>query len=142
MILDKESQMTMIYSMEPELSPEEFVDVLHRSGLAERRPVDDPVRVERMVKNANLIVTARENGTLIGVARAVTDFSYCCYLSDLAVDRACQRQGIGKELMRRTHEAAGEECTLLLLSAPAAMDYYPHVGFEKVENAFMVRRRK
>jgi len=134
--------MTTMYSVEPELSPEEFVEVLHRSGLAERRPVENPVRVQRMVKNANLIVTARENGKLIGVARSVTDFSYCCYLSDLAVDRGYQRQGIGKELMRRTQEAAGEECMMLLLSAPAAMDYYPHVGFEKVENAFMVRRKR
>jgi predicted N-acetyltransferase YhbS len=134
--------MTITYSVEQGLSPEEFIDVLDRSGLAERRPVEDRERVARMVKNANLIVTARENGTLIGVARSVTDFSYCCYLSDLAVDRAYQRLGIGKELMRRTHEAAGEECALLLLSAPAAMDYYPHVGFEKAENAFIVRREK
>mgnify|MGYP001020681573 CR=1 FL=1 len=101
-------------------------------GLAEMHahvpPVDDPERISLMLKHANLIVTARdESGLLIGVSRALTDFSFCCYLSDLAVDVACQKQGIGKELIRRTHEAA-KPAKLILLAAPAARGYYPHIG--------------
>lgn len=134
--------MGISYQREEDLSVDEFVDVLRRSGLAERRPVDDTIRVEAMLRNASLIITARDGGTLAGVARSVTDFSYCCYLSDLAVDRAYQRQGIGKELMRVTHSEAGEGCMLLLLSAPAAMAYYPRVGFRKVENAFIADRKR
>lgn len=125
------------YSIEPGLAVDEFVAVLHASGLAERRPVANPETIRRMVENANLIVCARDaDGKLVGVARSVTDFAYCCYLSDLAVDRALQRQGIGRELMRRTRVAAGPGSIVLLLSAPAAMAYYPHAGLDPVTNAF------
>ncbi len=135
--------MTVTYAIEDGLRPDEFVDVLERSGLAERRPVDRPDVVKGMVENAALTVTARdETGLLIGVARSVTDFAYCCYLSDLAVDRAYQRHGIGKELIRRTHEAAGgESVQLLLLSAPAGMGYYPRIGMKKLDNCFGIRRK-
>ncbi len=135
--------MTIAYAIEKRLSPEEFVDVLRRSGLAARRPVDKPAVVKGMVENASLTVTARDgNGLLVGVARSVTDFAYCCYLSDLAVDEAFQRRGIGKELIRRTREAAGgEKVALLLLSAPAGMGYYPKIGLDKLDNCFGLRRK-
>jgi GNAT superfamily N-acetyltransferase len=118
----------VIFLQEPNLTASEFTDVLHRSGLAERRPVANPDRIERMLRNADLLITARLRGQLIGVARALTDFSYACYLSDLAVDKAHQRLGIGRELLAHTHTAAGPDTTLILLAAPAAVDYYPHLG--------------
>lgn len=130
------------YRVNTALSVEQFRDVLRRSTLAARRPLDDAARVQRMLNHANLIVTAWDGEALVGVSRALTDFSYCCYLSDLAVDVAYQRAGIGKELIWRTRAAAGPECVLLLLSAPAAMAYYPKVGFEKLENAFAIKREK
>jgi predicted N-acetyltransferase YhbS len=135
--------MTVTYAIERALSPEEFVDVLTRSGLAARRPVGSPDVIKGMVENASLTVTARdEHGLLVGVARSITDFAYCCYLSDLAVDRAYQRRGIGQELMRRTKEAAGGDgVSLLLLSAPDGMSYYPKVGLEKFDNCFGIRRK-
>lgn len=131
------------YGVEDSLSPAEFVDILKRSGLAARRPVDEPERVRAMVENADLTVCARdEQGRLVGVSRAVTDFAFCCYLSDIAVDRALQGRGIGRELIRRTHEAAGgRPVTLLLLSAPAAMAYYPKVGLTKLDNCFGITRK-
>jgi predicted N-acetyltransferase YhbS len=131
------------YGIEENLSPAEFVDILERSGLAARRPVAEPERIRAMVENANLTVCARDDrGFLVGVSRAVTDFAFCCYLSDIAVDRALQGRGIGRELIRQTHEAAGgEPVTLLLLSAPAAMAYYPKVGLTKLENCFGTIRR-
>lgn len=134
--------MTISYAIEDGLAPEEFIDVLKRSGLDQRRPVDKPDVIKGMVENADLTVTARDGeGKLVGVARSVTDFAYCCYLSDLAVDRDCQRQGIGKELMARTKEAAGgEKISLLLLSAPDGMAYYPKAGLDKFDNCFGIRR--
>ena len=131
------------YGAEPDLSVAEFVDVMARSTLAERRPLSDPERVGRMLAHADIILCARNrDGLLVGVSRAIADFSYCCYLSDLAVDVAYQRRGIGRELIRRTHEAAGvEESMLLLLSAPKAMPYYPHIGMEACGTAFIVNRR-
>ena len=101
--------MTIAYAIEDGLEPEEFIDVLKRSSMDARRPVDKPDVIQGMVDNADLTTTARDSdGRLIGVARSVTDFAYCCYLSDLAVDLECQRAGIGKELMARTKEAADE----------------------------------
>ena len=134
--------MTITYAIEDGLEPEEFIDVLKRSGLDARRPVDKPDVIQDMVDNADLTITARDgDGRIVGVARSVTDFAYCCYLSDLAVDRDCQRQGIGKELMRRTREAAGgEKIALHLLSAPDGMEYYPRAGLEKFDNCFGIRR--
>jgi GNAT superfamily N-acetyltransferase len=117
------------YAVEPDLSVDEFIDILRRSTLAERRPVDDTQTIAGMLKHADLIVTARDSRRLlVGVSRAITDFNYCTYLSDLAVDEAFQRKGIGRELIRRTHLAAGLKTNLILLAAPKAETYYPHIG--------------
>ena len=119
------------YGLEPALGADEFVDVLRRSTLAERRPVGNSERIAGMLAHADLIVTARNgSGLLVGVSRAISDFSYCTYLSDLAVDEAFQRRGIGRELIRRTHAAAGLHTTLILLAAPKAETYYPHIGMQ------------
>jgi ribosomal protein S18 acetylase RimI-like enzyme len=112
-----------------------------RSTLAERRPVSEPDTIAGMLANADLIVTARSaDGVLVGVSRAITDFSYCTYLSDLAVDVAFQRLGIGRELVRRTHEAAGTNTSLILLSAPKAQTYYPHIGMRQHNSCWVFDR--
>ena len=130
------------YQVESALSPAEFIDVLTRSTLAERRPVDRLDLIERMLQHANVIVTARDaTGLLVGVSRAITDFGYATYLSDLAVDEAYQRRGIGRELIRRTHEAAGLETALILLAAPKARDYYPHIGMQRHDSCWISPRQ-
>ncbi|MFZ7942953.1 GNAT family N-acetyltransferase [Neobacillus sp. 19] len=128
------------FKMEAAVTAEELSDVFKKSGI--RRPVDDLPRLQRMIEHADLLITAWDEQRLVGVARAVTDFSYCCYLSDLAVNKEYQKQGIGKELIRLVQEQIGDEVVLLLLSAPAAMDYYPRVGFDKVENGYIIPRNK
>jgi predicted N-acetyltransferase YhbS len=103
----------VVYQQEPDLTPEEFIDILMRSTLAQRRPVNEPDTIRAMIQHADLIITARSDGLLVGVSRAITDFAYCTYLSDLAVDEKYQRQGIGRELIRLTHGAAGLHSTLV-----------------------------
>jgi GNAT superfamily N-acetyltransferase len=122
----------------PELGIDEFIGVLERSTLAERRPVDEPERIRGMLENADVIVTARTEGLLIGVSRAITDYSFCTYLSDLAVDQDFQRLGIGKELIRRTHQCAGLQTTLILLAAPRARTYYPKVGMHAHDSCWII----
>ncbi len=95
-----------------------------------------------MYDNSNLVVTAWSDEELVGISRALTDFCYCCYLSDLAVSKSYQMKGIGKKLIELTKEKIGNESTLLLLSAPTAMDYYPKIGLQKVENGFIIKRSK
>lgn len=130
--------LNVTYQQEPDLSAEEFIDVLVRSTLAQRRPVHEAQTIQGMLQNADVILTARLAGRLIGVSRALTDYSFCTYLSDLAVDESYQRQGIGRELIRRTHEAAGRQTVLLLVAAPKAQTYYPHIGLVKHESCWMI----
>ncbi len=120
------------YDIEQNLSVNEFKDILIRSTLGDRRPVDQPERLQKMLDHGNLIVTARDEGKLVGVSRSLTDFLYCTYLSDLAVDVAYQKLGIGKELIRRT-KLETPEAKLILLSAPAAISYYPKIGMTQHE---------
>lgn len=127
------------YQIEADLSAEAFIQVLKASTLAERRPVNEPDRIEIMLRQADLIVTARtDEGELVGVARSVTDFVYCTYLSDLAVSLSHQKQGIGIELIRQTKLAA-PQANLILLSAPAAVNYYPKIGMTHHPHAFWLR---
>jgi predicted N-acetyltransferase YhbS len=92
-----------------------------------------------MLRNANLVVTAWDGELMVGIARSLSDFSYVTYMSDLAVREPYQRQGIGKELIRRTQLAGGSKTTLLLLAAPAAEQYYPRIGFTHHPQAWLLR---
>lgn len=130
------------YTVTRPITPAEFIDLLVRSTLGERRPIDDPDAIAGMVANADITATAWDGDRLVGVARSVTDFTYCCYLSDLAVDVTYQRQGIGVELMARTQAELGPKCTLILLAAPAAADYYGHVGFTHHPRCWVLDRNK
>jgi ribosomal protein S18 acetylase RimI-like enzyme len=128
--------MSIEYKVNAPITADQFVDVLNRSTLGQRRPIEDRACIDGMVKNANLLVTAWDGGKLVGVARSVTDFHYACYLSDLAVDVDYQRRGIGKALIGHTQKALGPRCIITLISAPAAAEYYPKVGFVRNANCW------
>ena len=130
---------TFLLAKEPGLTPLDFIDILRRSTLAERLPVNELATIEGMMTHADIILTARtELGLLVGVSRAITDYYYCTYLSDLAVDHDYRRKGIGRELIRLTHEAAGHKTRLILLSAPAAQSYYPHIGMRRHDSCWTI----
>ena len=137
------SAMTIRYQQET-VSAAEFAEVLRRSGLAARRPADDLPRLQRMLDAADLVVTAREAETdrIVGLARSLTDWSYACYLSDLAVDADFQGRGIGRRLIEFTRELAGEECMCLLVSAPDAVDFYRRIGMPATDRAFLYPRER
>ncbi len=133
------SERGIIYFVNGEVQPEAVAELYRSSGI--RRPYEDLARIEKMLTNANLTITAWDRERLVGIARSVTDFSYCCYLSDLAVDQGYQKRGIGKELIQQVKNQLSDEVALILLSAPGAMSYYPLVGFNKAENAWIVPRK-
>ena len=130
--------MNLTYKVNEPVKVEDVIELFRNSGI--NRPLDQKERIQKMLDQSDIILSAWDHEKIVGIARAITDFSYCCYLSDLAVDKACQRRGIGKELLAKLREMIGDGVTLILLSAPSAMDYYPKVGFEKIENGFMIRR--
>jgi len=123
------------YKKEENISVEEFKEVLINSTLGKRRPIHELERLSKMIEFGNLIITARHNNKLIGVARSLTDFAFCTYLSDIAVDEKYQKKGIGKELIRRTKLEA-PMAKLILLAAPEAIPYYPKIGMQQYEYCY------
>lgn len=134
--------MNITYKVNFPITAAQFIDLLDASALAQRRPTDDMECMEGMVANANLIVTAWDGDTLVGVARSISDFHYACYLSDLAVHQHYQKKGIGKELQRVTQKQLGEKCKLILIAAPAADVYYEHIGYTKNPRCWVLARNE
>ncbi|MGX4584464.1 GNAT family N-acetyltransferase [Paenibacillus chitinolyticus] len=132
--------MNITYRNNRDVKLEDVIRVFRNSGIA--RPTDQPERIQAMISHADILLTAWLGDRMIGIARALTDWSFCCYLSDLAVDKDVQKSGIGRELIARVREEIGEGVALILLAAPSAKAYYPKVGFEKIENGFVIKRKK
>lgn len=130
----------VLYAAEPALDVAEFRRVLVESGLGAIRPVADEARLRAMLAGADLIVTARRGGELLGFARCVTDFSWCCYLSDLAVSPAAQGLGIGRGLLEETRRRLGPNVSLILSSVPEAIGFYERAGMARVPDVFWYRR--
>jgi len=128
------------YQHNQPLDARNIARVFDASGIV--RPTHDLARIARMFDHSNLVISAWADTTLVGVCRALTDHGYSCYLSDLAVDRAYQNQGIGGALLQHVKEAIGDEVSLILLSAPGAMSYYPDKGFSVIENGFLIKRAR
>lgn len=128
------------YRTDRKVGVAEFKDILERSGLAARRPVGDAQRLERMLQAYNLIVTAWDGDLLVGIATCWTDYAHSAYLADLAVTADRQHCGIGRELVYLARTTVGPQVTLILLSAPAAVDYYPKIGMERFTDCFIFRR--
>ena len=132
--------MTISYSFSKQPEIEDVIALYNKAKMP--RPADDIQRMQKMFDNSNLVVTAWNGKKLVGICRCITDWAWCCYLSDLVVDTDFKKSGIGKQLIEQTREKIGNECMLLLLSVPTAMDYYPKVGFQKEDRAFIIARKK
>lgn len=129
------SESRIEYQLNRAITTAQFIELLNCTSLGERRPLHDEERVARMLSNANLLITAWEGESLVGVSRCFSDFAYVTYCSDLAVRETHQKLGIGKELLRKTLEAGG--CRVVLLAAPKAVDYYPRIGFDRHNSAWI-----
>lgn len=136
------SRAALMYCVDTGVTVEEFRDVLNRSGLGKRRPVDDLARLASMLANANLILTARIDGELVGIARAMTDFSFSCYLSDLAVIDAVKGQGIGAGLVDAMRQHLGPTVNLILSAVPEAVPFYQRIGMAPLADCFWYRRER
>lgn len=132
--------MNVTYMDSMDILAEDVSRVFKKSGI--KRPYKDIERLRRMLINSDIVISAWVGEQMVGVARALTDYSYCCYLSDLAVDSDYQGMGIGTRLVEIVRKSIGDECSLLLLSAPNAMEYYPKIGFEKSDKAYVIKRKK
>jgi predicted N-acetyltransferase YhbS len=132
--------MTIDYKINEPLTVDQFAELLKNSSLGERRPVEDRECLEGMITNSNLTVSAWDQGTLVGIARCMTDFHFACYLSDLAVRKTYQKAGIGKQLQSLVQEQLGPKCNLILIAAPAANSYYSHLGYTHNDRCWILAR--
>lgn len=132
--------MSIEYKVNAPLTTDQFIDLLRRCTLGERRPINDRECMDGMVINSNLTVTVWDSDRLVGIARSMTDFHYACYLSDLAVCSSYQRQGIGKQLQAVTQHQLGTRCKLILIAPPTAHDYYQHIGFTNNTRCWVLQR--
>ncbi len=132
--------MPLIYKTDIIPTSEQVIELYENAGLP--RPTKDIERIGKMYANANLVITAWDNDILVGVSRSITDWVWCCYLADLAVRSDYKASGIGKKLVQLTKEKVGEQSMVLLLSVPTAMEYYPKIGMEKVDNGFIIFREE
>lgn len=131
--------MEITYRFDRIPTADQVIELYDNSGLP--RPTGDKQRIQKMIENSDMIVSAWDNDLLVGVSRSITDWVWCCYLSDLAVREEYKKSGIGKQLIKLTREHVGEQSMVLLLSVPAAMEYYPKVGFVKQESSFIINRK-
>lgn len=130
---------TITYRRGNDLQLDEVIDLYLSTSLGVRRPMDDREIVADMLRHANLVITAWDGDLLVGIARSLTDYSYVAYLADLAVRESHQKLGLGVEMIRRTREAMGPRSMIVLLAAPAAIDYYPKIGFTRHGSAWILK---
>lgn len=131
--------MEIIYRTGITPTPEQVIELYDNSGLP--RPTRDRERIKKMFENSDLIVTAWDQQVLVGISRSITDWVWSCYLADLGIHSDYQEKGIGRKLVDLTKEKVGDQTMVLLLSVPTAMEYYPKVGFDKVDNGFIMNRK-
>lgn len=128
----------ILFQIEDIVSLEEFIAVLNSSGLAERRPMDNPNQLQKMLIGSNLIVTARDSGKLVGILRALSDFSYRCFIADLAVEKAYQKQGLGKKLIQMARSTSAD-ARLFLFAAEGAITFYEKLGFQLHDHCYQLK---
>ena len=105
------------------------------------RPVDDVQRIRRMYEGSNIILTAWDNEKLVGILRGWTDSAYDGYVCDLAIASDYQKAGIGKALLEKAC-ALDPEIQFVLRASKIATEYYAHLGWEKVENGWVLARQQ
>jgi ribosomal protein S18 acetylase RimI-like enzyme len=133
----------ILYASEPTLDAAEFRRVLVESGLGATRPIDDEARLKTMLASADMVLTARLDGPgkpLIGLVRGITDFSWVCYISELAVCKSAQGLGIGKGLLDEVRRQLGPSVAISLISVPDAVGFYERIGMKRMPDAFWFGR--
>ena len=97
--------------------------------------------LESIISKSTAYVTARDSGSLVGFGRLLSDGAVIAYINNMAVSPEYQQQGIGKAILDRLVEAAGNVKSIFLYSDTADRFYLNH-GFQLSEKRLYVRRRR
>jgi ribosomal protein S18 acetylase RimI-like enzyme len=131
--------MSIVYAQEQSLSAEDYATVVGSTYMRDRRPVANLERTSRILMGSNMIVTARENGEIVGVLRGISDGEWVCYVADLAVREGRQRKGIGTGMLNECKRILGPGMGIVLVAYPEAVDYYKKIGMGEMP-AFYIDR--
>jgi ribosomal protein S18 acetylase RimI-like enzyme len=129
--------MPITYIAQPKITAQDFIDILDKSTLGLRRPLQDLAAMQTMFDHGNVYVGAYDGDKLVGLARVMTDFVFTSYLSDLAIDEAYQHRGIGKQLIIEVKKFL-PRAKIILLAAPAAEGYYPKIGMRNHGHCYVL----
>ncbi|MCE4217914.1 GNAT family N-acetyltransferase [Aquirufa antheringensis] len=129
--------MPITYIAQPKITAQDFIDILDKSTLGLRRPLQDLAAMQMMFDHGNVYVGAYDGDKLVGLARVMTDFVFTSYLSDLAIDEAYQHRGIGKQLIIEVKKFL-PRAKIILLAAPAAEGYYPKIGMRNHGHCYVL----
>lgn len=132
--------MSIVYAQEQMLPVADYVAVLGETIMRAKRPLKNTERIARMLAGANFIVTARDDGVILGVARCITDYAWIAYCCELAVKESAQGRGIGAGMLRFMEEALGPKIGLVLISEADAVGFYERVGMTLQDTAFFRTR--
>src|SRR5215204_221560 len=98
--------------------------------------IADPDTLMRAVEGSSLVVTARRDGGLVGLARAISDDATICYLQDILVVPEGQRCGIGAALLRAVLDrySGVRQKVLLTDDEPRQRAFYESLGLTEIRD--------
>jgi ribosomal protein S18 acetylase RimI-like enzyme len=107
-----------------------------------QRRTADRTRLAQLVDGSLWVVSAWDGDQLVGFARAISDGAFNAYISTVAVLPSHQKQGIGRELVRRLMEDR-DGIQFVLHANERAYPFYLHIGldFQPFDNVLMRPRK-
>ncbi|AZB16979.1 GNAT family N-acetyltransferase [Chryseobacterium indologenes] len=138
--VSKNDMSNIIFKINEKIEIKTIKDLFFMSDYLPISNMNDDLRLQKMFDNANLVVSAWSENKLVGIARSLCDFSYCCYLSDICVNKEFRHLNIGKRLIEITREHAGKECKIILHSSEDALNFYDKIGMKRISEAFIIQR--
>ena len=104
------------------------------------KPIAGAARLQVMIDETQLVLSVWDDEHLIGFARCLTDFEYCCYLSDILILPAYEGHQIGRQLIATLQAYIGPRVTLSLRAADSAVGFYERINLPHADNMFRIGR--
>ncbi|MEM7672211.1 MAG: GNAT family N-acetyltransferase [Verrucomicrobiota bacterium] len=120
--------MNVEYSTEDKLHEQEVVALYKANKWSS---AEKPQALLAALANSHSVVTARVEGKLVGLGNAISDGHLVVYYPHLLVDPEFQRQGIGKEMMRRLQKRYAHFHQQMLTADVDAVAFYQSIGFSR-----------
>lgn len=120
------------------ISADDYIEFLTRTDLGSQYPKERfKERINKLVNNVQISLLAKNvDGIIVGTCFGLTDFAYWLLVTDLGIDRAYIKNGIGSEMIKISRtEAGGDKDIIVFINAnEEAIPFYEKNGYSKSEN--------